>query len=156
LEGPGALDAPQGGRRSQARSFKAQGYKNPFGDQFIPGFAAQALQHGASQDIVHVGVGESGARLGGQGLFTPLPDKPGAHFIQVLRVTFLALGIAEHFGEQVSKGLVVTGDAAGVGQELLEGDPPKPWGHGGGQLREDFSHGAVPPELIFLHHHGSQ
>jgi hypothetical protein len=32
------VDPPQGGRCSQPRGFKAQRCKNPFSDQFVPGF----------------------------------------------------------------------------------------------------------------------
>ena len=58
--------------------------------------------------------------------------------------------------EQVAKRLVVAGDAAGVGQELDQGDAAEAGVHAGGQFREDLGQGAVPAEFALLYRHGGQ
>ena len=134
------VDLAQRGLRPEACRPQAQRREDSLRDQLFPRLAADPLEDGARDDIVHVRIGELRSRLRRERLHAPLPTSQYASSSRLP-------SLGHRLPEQVPEGVVVARDAAGVRQELRERHPPQPGIHLAPQVREDLGEGRIPPEL---------
>ena len=131
------------GLRPEAGRFHLERLEDARPDRFVPGLAADPLDHGAHDYIAQIRIGEGRPRFGFRRAFAPLPDQPVPHLVEVAlpghRVTV-----------QTENGFIVGRQPSRMRQEPFECDGPHTGIHLLGKLGKDVapassSSGASPP-----------